>query len=233
MKYKLTIKHYLNQHLKPIQNKFPVYVSVTYKRKNYKIKSMCLGYCTEPEFFSGESEKAKATETENITQFFDYVTEQIRNFDISNNFHTLADFLNFWNAPTHEIITATIRKYLFCVSGITDTIANYIFQTAKIELVTENIDFEYFIPTLYRNKKTLYDLQLIDKRLFVLLSLYDNNSYFEQERKTTSFALSENKGKTLCKVLKLNLLLMYNGENMKTLSGNNDFYDYICNVIKN
>lgn len=112
---KLTIKHFLNEKLKPLtigdKKEYPVYVQITHKRHVQQIKSLLLGYMTKERFETAETLYITRRETQIIESLYNYAESIITNYDIRKMSVTTRELLEWYTKPLDEIIHEQTEYY--------------------------------------------------------------------------------------------------------------------------
>lgn len=112
---KLTIKHFLNEKLKPLiigdKNEYPVYVQITHKRHVQQIKSLLLGYMTEERFEGTETMYIIRRETQIIESLYNYGESIITDYDIRKMSVTTRELLEWYTKPLNKILYELTEYY--------------------------------------------------------------------------------------------------------------------------
>lgn len=142
---KLTIKHFLNEKLKPItigdKNEYPVYVQITHKRHVQQIKSLLLGYMTEERFETAETLYIIRREIQIIESLYNYAESIITDYDIRKMSVTTRDLLEWYTKPLNKILHEQTEYYkLECLLKEWEGLINRKYNTNfQINIDTLNI----------------------------------------------------------------------------------------------
>lgn len=161
---KITVKHYLNNKLKPEiedkKEKYPVYVRVTHERKNLRFRSViCPNYYTEKEVLSSSTIKLLDYETE-IINFI--ITKNLKNENES-----LVDVLELLNSQIKYFtdmiiydrnIKDNLVKFISKKTKLDNEILNDIINVSYIDTVKviKQLDTEIFENPVEKNKIIFY-----------------------------------------------------------------------------
>lgn len=170
---KITIKHYLNKRLKQKNGCYPVYVKVTYKRKNTNFKSTFLYSLYENEFDNDQViQKLKYTEV-NLIEFIVKIGIRINsNFNITDI--PISEIVNFWGG-------SLVNKFhLFFLD--TDTIMTPIisFLSEKSGILFDDLK-HFFISRPELNEiLNIKEYGIYDSRTLDLITYYELLIAFEE-----------------------------------------------------
>lgn len=154
---KLTIKHFLNEKLKPIiigdKKEYPVYVQITHKRHVQQIKSLLLGYMNEEKFDTDETLYIIRRETQIIESLYNYAESIITDYDIRKMSVTTRELLEWYTKPLNTILHEQTEYYKFeCFIKQCKELINKTFNT-NFEITMSSLgDWESVCYFLKNNK---------------------------------------------------------------------------------
>ncbi len=175
---KITVKHYLNTRLKPLLVgevvKYPIYVRVTFKRENHKIKSLWIqNHLSEYEFENDKKVKELIEYEKNIITEIIIIEREAENIPLNNRliYSTLPIRDCFFGHHLKQDIERQLLELITYKTGISSKLINLNIGYYNYNLWIESID------------KNIFDDETQTKSLLFKMLLEFESKHFTTEVK--------------------------------------------------